>query len=141
MPDFVWDEGNLLRLKVLWDEGLSGSRIGEILGISRCAVLGKIHRLNLPKRKSQLFPSETRVRRVRAFVRATKKLETVLVVAEPYAPSPGIGIMELESRHCHAIIGEGSDGLALYCGQQVAGRVSYCAHHASIFYNPVRRSA
>ena len=41
-------------LKALWEEGLSISQIGERLGVTRNAVAGKAHRLNLRKRQSPI---------------------------------------------------------------------------------------
>lgn len=43
------DERTALAVK-LWQEGLSGSRIAERLGVTRNAVIGKLHRLGMPPR-------------------------------------------------------------------------------------------
>jgi len=46
-----WTEDRVDRLKKLWSEGLSASQIAAQLGgVSRNAVIGKVHRLNLPGR-------------------------------------------------------------------------------------------
>ena len=46
-----WTEERVDRLKKLWSEGLSASQIAAQLGgVSRNAVIGKVHRLNLPGR-------------------------------------------------------------------------------------------
>jgi GcrA cell cycle regulator len=49
LPGFTWSEGRVALLKQRWAEGLSASTIAKELGpgVSRCAVLGKIHRLKL----------------------------------------------------------------------------------------------
>ena len=52
-----WTEERLIRLKELWDQKLSISKIGEKLGVSRNAVAGKAHRLGLEKRQSPIKPS------------------------------------------------------------------------------------
>ena len=49
-----WTEERLEMLKALWEEGLSISQIGERLGVTRNAVAGKAHRLNLRKRQSPI---------------------------------------------------------------------------------------
>ena len=46
-----WTDERVERLKKLWSEGLSASQIAAQLGgVSRNAVIGKVHRLNLPGR-------------------------------------------------------------------------------------------
>jgi len=49
-----WTEELIARLRALWDEGHSTAEIGRILGISKNAVVGKAHRLNLPARPSPI---------------------------------------------------------------------------------------
>jgi GcrA cell cycle regulator len=46
-----WTDERVEKLKKLWAEGLSASQIAAQLGgVSRNAVIGKVHRLNLPGR-------------------------------------------------------------------------------------------
>jgi GcrA cell cycle regulator len=49
-----WAEETILRLRALWDEGLSTAEIGRRLGVSKNAVVGKAHRLDLPARPSPI---------------------------------------------------------------------------------------
>ena len=43
-----WNEEKVAKLKELWGKGSTASQIAEIIGgISRNAVIGKAHRLNL----------------------------------------------------------------------------------------------
>ncbi len=65
-----WTDERVERLKKLWSEGLSASQIAAQLGgVSRNAVIGKVHRLNLPGRAKQAAarlrpaPSSARLRR------------------------------------------------------------------------------
>lgn len=46
-----WTDERVEKLKKLWSEGLSASQIAAQLGgVSRNAVIGKVHRLSLPGR-------------------------------------------------------------------------------------------
>lgn len=54
MDKAVWDEEKLNKLKSLWEEGLPITKIGVELGVSRNAIAGKAHRMNLPKRNSPI---------------------------------------------------------------------------------------
>jgi GcrA cell cycle regulator len=49
-----WAEETITRLRMLWDEGLSTAEIGRRLGVTKNAVVGKAHRLDLPARPSPI---------------------------------------------------------------------------------------
>ena len=49
-----WTDETITRLKTLWAEGLSTAEIGRRLNISKNAVVGKAHRINLPSRPSPI---------------------------------------------------------------------------------------
>ena len=49
-----WTEETIERLRAFWAEGLSTAEIGRRMGISKNAVVGKAHRLNLPARPSPI---------------------------------------------------------------------------------------
>lgn len=49
-----WTDDAILRLRNLWDEGLSTAEIGRRLGISKNSVVGKAHRLQLSPRPSPI---------------------------------------------------------------------------------------
>jgi GcrA cell cycle regulator len=49
-----WNEETIARLRALWAEGHSTAEIGRRMGVSKNAVVGKAHRLNLPARPSPI---------------------------------------------------------------------------------------
>jgi GcrA cell cycle regulator len=49
-----WAEETIIRLRELWSEGHSTAEIGRRLGVSKNAVVGKAHRLDLPARPSPI---------------------------------------------------------------------------------------
>ena len=49
-----WTEETIARLRALWAEGHSTAEIGRRMGVSKNAVVGKAHRLNLPARPSPI---------------------------------------------------------------------------------------
>src|SRR5256885_873018 len=68
---FDWSAQRIALVTRRWAEGASASRIAKELGpsVSRCAVLGKIHRLKLPRPKAKQRRSrkaKVRLRRLRA---------------------------------------------------------------------------
>lgn len=49
-----WAKETIVRLRELWDEGHSTAQIALRLGVSKNAVVGKAHRLDLPARPSPI---------------------------------------------------------------------------------------
>lgn len=49
-----WTEESIQRLRAFWAEGLSTAEIGRRLGVSKNAVVGKAHRLDLTARPSPI---------------------------------------------------------------------------------------
>ena len=64
---WTWDEQRVERLKTLWSEGLSASQIAAALGgVTRNAVIGKVHRLGLSGRAKAPSSATPRQRKPRA---------------------------------------------------------------------------
>ena len=137
----------------MWEEGLSGSQIGEKLNLTRNAVIGMISRL---KRKGHVFArdekdqhrkrvaEERRVKEDKFAEKQAKKEKVIIipkdlpVVAVPSLPtrSGGIELLDLKRTSCRFIV-SGDDTIIKYCGEQQS-RSSYCAEHYSICYYPAR---
>lgn len=45
-----WNDNQIGQLRVLWDQGISTAEIGRMMGVSKNAIVGKVHRLDLPAR-------------------------------------------------------------------------------------------
>ena len=50
----VWDDETIRHLRDLWSQGLSTAEIGRRLGVSKNAIVGKAHRLDLDARPSPI---------------------------------------------------------------------------------------
>lgn len=70
-----WSPDQVAELTRLWGEGLTGGEIGKRLGISKNAVVGKVHRLHLPSRPSPIK-------------RYGQRLGTATYAARPVKPHP-----------------------------------------------------
>lgn len=85
-----WTDERVERLKKLWAEGLSASQIAAQLGgVSRNAVIGKVHRLSLPGRAKAggAAPSATRPKRPVVVARPATP-EAVVANAAPRSVPP-----------------------------------------------------
>jgi len=157
-PDMqTWTDERVERLKKLWADGLSASQIaGELGGITRNAVIGKVHRLGLSGRAKAPSSSVPRQRKPRApsMFRAPRPMmrgNTALahMPAYDYDPDPEpelieniipIGqrctLLELDQEKCHWPIGDPGQPEFFFCGGKTPSGNPYCGYHARIAYQP-----
>ena len=135
-----WDSAKEQQLRELWAEGQSGSLIGAKLGVSRNAVIGKVHRLGLAKRST-----EERNRNIRNTMRKYRveqkpktpkpkreKLNKLQFPVEPLPPRDpnerGLyRLVDLPDDGCKFPFG--MDSLT-FCGAKQAPGFVYCERHA-----------
>jgi GcrA cell cycle regulator len=153
----AWTDERVTRLKALWGEGFSAKVVANDLGgLSRNAVLGKVHRLGLSKdpRRQEQTKREVRVQANRP--RRIPKIAMALAVEPPLRrhtgipecrrplefvpPLPPLNVPILDHQHGQCREVTGHDGLALFCGHPAIEGTSWCAHHHSVnFQRPARR--
>ena len=152
-----WTEERVELLRRLWQEGLSASRIAsELGGVTRNAVIGKVHRLGLSGRgqpsssiKRQRKPrlaqggaGPSRPRRPMSIGNNALKLD-----AEPLPerrPRPldnvvvpiakRLTIEKLTERTCKWPIGDPGDEDFHFCGHDSLDGLPYCQYHARVAY-------
>lgn len=166
-PSNTWSDDRVELLKKLWSEGLSASQIAaELGGVTRNAVIGKVHRLGLsgrakaptaaaarPRAKPTRPPSHP-MNHVQppavAPVRGNTALAPVAVAeAEPVAaPAPApredvvipmserVTIMDLREFMCRWPMGDPTSPDFRFCGSRSVTGMPYCSHHARIAYQP-----
>ena len=119
----VWTEERLEALKELWAQGLSITQIGLKLGLSRNAVVGKVHRMGLPKRQSPI-------------VRSNKP-------KAPRAPIPRrrtvpLTLEQWDRNRCSWPIGDPKSADFSFCGEAAEPGRPYCAAHCKLAYTSPR---
>ncbi|HEX5774512.1 MAG TPA: GcrA family cell cycle regulator [Candidatus Paceibacterota bacterium] len=134
-------------LKKLWLEGLSASQIEKQLGgVSRNAVIGKIHRMGLAGRATPSAPRPLAARRPArpptsrppkaakpAVARSKESCALALIDEDPGTAT----IHTLESSMCKWPIGDPAADDFTFCGKRTANRkVSFCLDHAHVAYQP-----
>ena len=150
----MWTDERVELLKKLWAEGLSASQIAaELGGVTRNAVIGKVHRLGLSGRAKSPSSTVPRVRKARpAAMRPRMRFNgnTALMpsyeaeyetdsdpLAHVVPMGPRVSITELSEATCRWPIGDpGADGFA-YCGSQTKTGLPYCPYHSRVAYQPL----
>jgi GcrA cell cycle regulator len=138
-----WTEERVETLKTLWQSGCSASQVARQLGgVSRNAVIGKVHRLGLAGREAparpRLSPASTdRIRRVRtaaaSLPRVIRRFERpALPALSDVELAPTATIHTLTVIACRWPIGDPQDGDFGYCGRARVGAGSYCQDHAHV---------
>lgn len=77
-----WDSNILKKLKALVGKGLSTSEIGKRLGMSKNAIVGKLHRLGWNPKATEVVPETKRAKKAADKKPAAKKVVTKKTVAE-----------------------------------------------------------
>ena len=156
----AWTDERVELLKKLWAEGLSASQIaGRLGGVTRNAVIGKVHRLGLSGRATSSRSSSPRPRRTHVpranrtpslmfGTRGANALKPQFETELDLAPAPleelviplneRASILTLKEAMCRWPIGDPGDPEFHFCGRKSCGTLPYCEHHARMAYQPVQ---
>ena len=107
----TWTSERIELLKLLWDEGVTTAEIGRRIGVSKNAVVGKVHRIGLVPR----------------------------IVKE--APAPRRNIFEFTGPACMWPIGHPTDDDFHFCGGRPVAGKPYCEHHVAKAYIRTKEKA
>ena len=150
-----WTEDRVGALKKLWLEGQSASQIAKQLGggVTRNAVIGKVHRLGLSGRAAPSQPARATFHPSRPrpaapptqAPSAPRRIEAVQArpaAAQVPAPMPDLPgtatVMTLGAHMCKWPIGDPSSNEFSFCGRRSSEGV-YCVEHARVAYQPAVR--
>lgn len=146
-----WNEETIGRIRALWAEGLSTAEIGRRMGITKNAVVGKAHRLNLPARPSPIrrVPGEKMPRRavVKRVVGPTLPvLDSVARQPVPTPPRQPVVLRPVPPQPrptgrvsaCCWPLGEPGTPEFRFCGDPTVPAKPYCDEHAALAYVKVR---
>jgi GcrA cell cycle regulator len=139
-----WNEEKIQKLKELWGKGSTASQIAEIIGgISRNAVIGKAHRLQLSSkiktRNAQINPkyigniedeNSTKQKRGR------KSKFKSMIIEKDFEPENPKKLEELDDNSCKWPIGHPEEKSFYFCGRSSLKDFSYCKLHLLYAYQP-----
>ena len=138
-----WTEEKVAKLKELWGKGNTASQIAEIIGgISRNAVIGKAHRLNLSAKiktraatSSQNFDNSTNEKNIQPR-RGRKSKFKSLIIEKDFEPENPKQLEELDENSCKWPIGHPDEKSFYFCGRSSLKDFSYCKLHLLYAYQP-----
>jgi GcrA cell cycle regulator len=157
----AWNDERVELLKKLWSEGLSASQIaGRLGGVTRNAVIGKVHRLGLSGRAttSRMKSHRPRARANNAATARRMQQKTRFAPqgnpalralyqpeAEPFTSSVEELVIPLKERRtiqtltecsCRWPIGDPQAADFHFCGKNKVAGLPYCEFHARRAFQP-----
>ena len=138
-----WNEEKVNKLKELWGKGNTASQIAEIIGgLSRNAVIGKAHRLNLSaKIKTRTATSNQNFeisldQRNNKSKRGRKSKFKSLIIEKDFEPENPKQLEQLDEGSCKWPIGHPDESSFYFCGRSSLKDFSYCKLHLLYAYQP-----
>ena len=152
----AWTDERVEELKKLWSEGLSASQIAKQLGgVTRNAVIGKVHRLGLSGRATPSRPARRTVKPSRPRTTAAnpapapaaaRPAPSAPVASAPAPVEPAVlpsgdfaTVLTLRDSMCKWPIGDPASTAFRFCGRKTDGGHAYCTAHSDMAYQPSQK--
>ncbi len=138
-----WTDEKVAKLKELWGKGSTASQIAEIIGgITRNAVIGKAHRLNLSAKiktraatSNQNFDNSLEEKNTKNRKGRKSKFKS-LIIEKDFEPENPKQLEELDESLCKWPIGHPNEKSFYFCGRSSLKDFSYCKLHLLYAYQP-----
>jgi len=138
-----WNNEKVAKLKELWGKGNTASQIAEIIGgISRNAVIGKAHRLNLSAKIKARTPKTNKnvtsnnQNNFDELKKGRRSKFKSLIIEKDFEPENPKQLEELDENSCKWPIGHPDEKTFYFCGRSSLKDFSYCKLHLLYAYQP-----
>ena len=136
----TWTPDKIEKLKKLWGSGISASQIATRLeGMSRNAVIGKAHRLNLSAKISRTKKNSTNhsVQKNNERIKSFKKTKfKSMIIEKNFEPENPKQLEDLNDHNCKWPIGHPNESNFYFCGRTSLKDFSYCKLHLLYAFQP-----
>ena len=137
-----WTPEKVEKLKELWGKGNTASEIAQILGgVTRNAVIGKAHRLNLSgkiqTKKSSSLEANNNINENKGSRKNLRRGKfKSLIIDKNFEPENPKQLEELDENSCKWPIGHPNEDNFYFCGRTSLKDFSYCKLHLLYAYQP-----
>ena len=136
-----WTDEKVSKLKNLWGKGKTASQIAEIIGgVSRNAVIGKAHRLNLSakiKTRPTISQNNASLETNNNLKKGSRKHRfRSLLLDKNFEPSKNLQLEDLNENTCKYMEGHPDEKGSSFCGRKTIEKFSYCPLHLMIVFQP-----
>tara|TARA_Y100001935_G_scaffold248468_1_gene245712 strand:- start:3491 stop:3994 length:504 start_codon:yes stop_codon:yes gene_type:complete len=138
-----WTDEKVAKLRELWGKGKTANQIAEIIGgITRNAVIGKAHRLNLSAKIKTRYVSPNKNiennienNNSKSFKGRRSRFKS-LIIENDFEPENPKQLEELDENSCKWPIGHPNEKSFYFCGRKSLKDFSYCKLHLLYAYQP-----
>ena len=137
-----WTPEKVEKLKELWGKGSTANEIAQILGgVTRNAVIGKAHRLNLSgkiqtKKSSSFVVNNNNDQNKISRKNLRRGKFKSLIIDKDFEPENPKQLEELDENSCKWPIGHPDENSFYFCGRSSLKDFSYCKLHLLYAYQP-----
>ena len=137
----IWDDSKIQILRENWGSMSAAALAIKIGNVSRNAVIGKAHRLNLSAKIKKRSSVNTNFNKTdhnqKNLGRKSRKLKfRSLLLDKDFEPAKNLSLEELTENDCKYMEGHPSDSDSSFCGRKTVEKFSYCPLHLIVVFQP-----
>ena len=137
-----WTDEKVNKLKELWGKNTASQIAEQLGGVSRNAVIGKAHRLNLRAKlktrsnKTSNNHTEDKKNHILKSKKGKKFRFQSLLLDKNFEPAKNLSLEELTDETCKYMDGHPDEANSSFCGRKSVNKFSYCPLHLMMIYQP-----